>query len=293
MGALQIGVKGPNFGPDSERLLDIAVRADHAGFDSLWFTDRLATPSTTGVPYPYTRDGAVPWKPTDPFYEVVVAMSMAAARTSRIRLASGVLVLPLRDPLVLAKQVASLDVLSGERVVLGVGAGWLQEEFAALDVPYHSRGARADETIQLLRACWEGSPAPFQGEHHRLPDGLHLYPAPRRRVPVLVGGMSPAALRRAGRLADGWYGLTTVADLDVDRVAAMIARVRQAAAEHRRPARDLRIVLRVAGPPADVARAVPSLRAAGVHEVVVDVDWNEPGAAERSLGVLRDAGDRA
>ncbi len=290
MSAIRVGVKGGNFGADAARLLEVAERADAAGFDSIWFTDRLVTPERVAVPYPYSPSGVVPWQPTTPFVDAVVAMAMAAARTVRITVASGVLVAPLREPVALAKQVASLAALCPGRVVLGIGAGWLREEFELLELSYEDRGARTEEMVRVLRALWRGSPPPLPGDRFALPEGVHQYPVPPRPVPVLVGGGSAPALRRAGSAGDGWYGLASVDDLDVSAVARTVDAVRLHARAAGRTGADLHLVLRVAGPAAEVARRVPDLREAGITEVVVDVDWDGPGEPERTLEGLRRAG---
>ena len=131
--------------------------------------------------------------------------SWAAALTKRIGIGTTVLVLPYRHPLHLAKELASLDLLSGGRLTVGVGAGWPEPEFEALGVPFRERGRRTDESLEVLRACWEQDPVEYQGKTFRL-KGLRALPQPARRIPIWVGGSSDAALRRAVRVGDGWHG---------------------------------------------------------------------------------------
>ncbi|HEY0214983.1 MAG TPA: TIGR03619 family F420-dependent LLM class oxidoreductase, partial [Cellulomonas sp.] len=229
--------------------------------------------------------------PTDVAYlEALVTLTTAAAVTSRVRLGTAVLVLPLRQPVLLAKQAASLDVLAGGRLVLGVGTGWLREEFAALGVPFERRGRLTSSAIEVLRDCWTGRPAERTTGDHPVPGGLLVLPVPERPVPLLVGGHSPAALRRAGVLGDGWLAQQSVADLDPDALGREIAQVRAHADEVGRDPAALRVVLRVAdslGRCAEVAARVPALLAAGVHEVVVDTD--PTGDPEADLVLLRAA----
>jgi probable F420-dependent oxidoreductase len=292
---LAVGAKLPHTGPAATgtAVRSAAVALEDAGFDSLWVSDHVVLPDRVRSAYPFAADGVARW-PTDVAYlEALVTLTAAAAVTRRVRLGTAVLVLPQRQPVLLAKQVASLAALAGPgRVVLSVGTGWLREEFAALGVPFERRGRLTSAAIDVLRACWTGRPAGRpEGSEHPLPDGLLVLPAPEPTVPVLVGGHSPAALRRAGTQGDGWLAQQDAAELDPEGLGREIARVRAHADEAGRDPAALRVVLRVAGSAgrcAAVARAVPALRAAGVQEVVVDTDpTGDPGA---DLAVLRDAG---
>jgi probable F420-dependent oxidoreductase len=285
---MRIGVKIANFGPDAGRMAASAAAAEDAGADSLWLSDRVVVVDPTISPYPFTPDHSVPWTTTTPFHDVVVSMAMLAAATSRVEIAAGVLVVALRNPVVLAKQLASIDVQSGGRVILGVGSGWMREEYDLLGVPFAERGGRTDAAVAFLRACWSGAPGPIDGPFDRLPAGVFFHPAPARRIPVLVGGMSAAALRRAGR-NDGWFGYLDVAGLDVDDVARSVALVRAARAADGSGGAELRVVLRLVGDTGEVARLAPALAAAGVTEVVVDVDTRQPHEAARTIARLRDA----
>jgi probable F420-dependent oxidoreductase len=198
---------------------------------------------------------------------------MAAAVTERAELGTAVLVLPQRQPVILAKQVASLDRLAGGRVVLGVGAGWLAEEFAALATPFDSRGSRTDDWIDLLRSCWTGRPEQFESDHYHLPGDIVCEPTPAREIPILVGGTTKAALRRARQRGDGWLGIQPAETIDVEAIAAA---GRQLEGVSRR-------VLRIVGSAklgSTVAAAIPRLAAAGITEVVVDVDWTGDVAAQ-------------
>jgi len=287
---LRVGVKVANFGPDASRLTEAAAACEAAGADSLWLSDRLVTVASPGAPYPFTDDGSVPWTSDTPFVDSVVAMAMIAAVTRRAEIGTGVMVLPLRSPLILAKQLASIDALSGGRVVLGVGAGWMPEEFDLLGIPYAERGARTDEAVTVLRALWLDEPAAVNGRYYRVPAGLGTRPVPARRIPVLAGGMTPAALRRAGRL-DGWYGYLMADRLSVPDVAAAMSVVRAARAQRRPadgspPPRDM---LRLVGSPDVAARAAGGLAAAGITEVVVDVDWKDGDRARQAIERIRDA----
>ncbi|WP_454050339.1 TIGR03619 family F420-dependent LLM class oxidoreductase [Cellulomonas sp. Marseille-Q8402] len=282
--SLAVGAKLPHTGAAATgaAVRAAAVALEDAGFDSLWVSDHVVLPGTVASTYPFAADGVARW-PTDVAYlEALVTLTTAAAVTSRVRLGTAVLVLPLRQPVLLAKQAASLDVLSGGRLELGVGTGWLREEFDALGVPFERRGRLMSSAIGLLRDCWTGSPPGRAHGEHLLPGGLLVLPAPERPIPLLVGGHSPAALRRAGGLGDGWLAQQSATDLDPVRLADEVTQVRAHATAAGRDPDALRVVLRVAdslGRCGEVAARVPDLMAAGVHEVVVDTDpAGDPGA---------------
>lgn len=190
-----------------------AEQAEALGFSDVWANDHLAVPAE--APYP----------PSKSFYEPVVTLTWAAAATRRVGLGTSVLVLPLRHPVHLAKELATLDLLSEGRLILGAGAGWLEGEFQALGVPKANRGARTDECIEILRLCWERDPIDYDGRHvaTRMRD-IRTLPQPGRRVPIWVGGVSAAAVRRAIRLGDGWHGVR----LTPDELAPIVKELRRA-----------------------------------------------------------------
>lgn len=274
---VRIGVRLPSTGPGVAEagVPALSARLEQAGFDSLWVTDHVVmTTSSDRSHYPFADDGRIGWDRTGPVHDAVVVMAQATAATTHVEVGSAVLVLPQRHPVVLAKQVATLDDLSGGRIALGIGVGWYREEFEALNVDFDARGAIFDEWVAILRACWTGRPGAVPGEHHTLPAGVIHEPTPRHHVPLLVGGVSDVALRRAARQGDGWLGLQRVSRLDPDEVASHVRRLH----DHRSDADDgppPRIVLRIiesAGHDEAIAAALPALARAGVDDVVVDVD---------------------
>lgn len=275
-----IGAKLPSSGPSPEEhgVPTMARRLEAAGYASVWSSDHVVmTADTSRSTYPFSDDGRPGWDVATPWYDVLVVLAQAAAVTERVELGSAVLVLPQRDPLVLAKQVASLDRLAGGRVALGVGAGWYREEFEALQVDFDTRGARFAEWLELLRRCWDGRPDAFDGEHYQLPAGVICEPTPAGRVPLLIGGISNVALRRAATQGDGWLGLQRADRLDPAEVAGSVRRLHAAARTADRDPSELRVVLRIIGSQGhsdDVAAAIPALADAGVDEVVVDTDWS-------------------
>lgn len=295
MSTLRIGAKLPSSGGDPARLgvPAMARRLEAAGFDSVWVSDHvLMTEDTSRSYYPFGDDGSPGWDVGTPWYDALVVLAQAAAVTERVELGTAVLVLPQRHPVVLAKQVATLDALSGGRVALGVGAGWFREEFEALGVDFDTRGRRFSEWLTLLRRCWEGRPEAFDGEHYQLPAGVIHEPTPVGAVPLLIGGVSAVALRRSATQGDGWLGLQRTDRLDPDAVGAAVGRMQEEARKVDRDPAELRVTLRTigsAGNTETIARALPGLVAAGVHEVVVDTDWAGDGDEVRVLEVLRDA----
>lgn len=270
----------------------MADRLEAAGYESIWCSDHVVmTPNAKGSFYPFSDDGVPGWDADTPWYDALVVMAQAAAVTTRVEIGCAVMVLPLRHPVVLAKQVASLDRLAGGRVALGVGVGWYREEFEALGIPFDSRGPRADEWLELLRRCWTGRPEAFDGDHFKLPPGVIHEPTPYRRVPLLVGGMSTAALRRASR-QDGWLALQRAGHLDPEELGKGAKKMREyAAAEGRDPA-DLRVVVRIIeshGRVEAVAASVAGLFAAGADEIVVDCDLTGDGDEHLVFDRLADA----
>jgi probable F420-dependent oxidoreductase len=225
---VKFGISFANAGPWAlpEFAASLAETAEGLGFESLWTVEHVVVPEGYGSAYPYSRSGRMPGPEEAPIPDPLVWLSWIAARTSAIQLATGILILPQRNPVILAKEVATLDVLSGGRAILGVGVGWLKEEFESIGVPFEERAARTDEAIAALRALWtEDSPA-YHGRYFDFA-GAKSYPHPARPggVPIVVGGHSPAAARRAGRLGDGFFP----ARGDPDELGGLIAEMRAAA----------------------------------------------------------------
>jgi probable F420-dependent oxidoreductase len=288
---MRIGAKVPNSGPlPAERgIAAMAVELEVAGFESLWVSDHVVMTERVESRYPFAADGKVTWPSDTPYVDAMIALAAIATATERAVIGTAVLVLPQRQPVVLAKQAASIDVMSGGRLALGVGAGWLAEEFEALNVPFASRGSRFTEWMELLRACWTGVPAPFEGQHYRLPPGVRCVPTPAHHVPLLVGGHSKAAWRRAGEVGDGWLAHQSASALDVAELHVGIAASRDAAVRAGRHPQGLWTTLRIIDSATRtdvVADALVALAEAGVDEVVVDTDWATPGAAAEAFSAL-------
>jgi probable F420-dependent oxidoreductase len=273
----------------------MAAMLEAAGFESIWTSDHVVFPHEVRSKYPFAADGRITWKVEADYLEPVVVLSAMTSTTSTAELGTSVLILPMRNPILFAKQAACIDVLSGGRLVLGVGVGWLREEFEALGADFKSRGAVLDEWLTIARRCWTGTVEPFEGRFYKLPEAIYVRPTPVRRPPVLIGGMSRNALERAGRIADGWLAQYSLEDLSETGIAEGLATVRAAAAEAGRPESELdgfRIVVRVTG--ADrkldsLASRLESLAEAGATDLIVDVDWDGQDGPSRSFDALRSA----
>jgi probable F420-dependent oxidoreductase len=292
--SVRIGAKLPNTGalPIEPGVPTLARRIEAAGFDSLWTSDHVVMVDEHSSPYPYSSDGSIAWDPSTPWFDAIAVLAAAGAVTERVSLGVAVLILPLRQPIVLAKQLASLDAMSHGRIVLGVGVGWLAEEFAALDVPFETRGARTDEWIELLRSAWTGRPAEFAGVHYHLPAGVVCSPVPAHDIPILIGGGGGPAWRRAGRSGDGWLCQQNVGGFDPPALRTGLEAMQRAAIAAGRSADDVHVVLRVgssAGRAEEVAASLPDLIDVGVREVIVDIDWDDPTGAVRAHDTLREA----
>lgn len=186
--------------------LALARAAEENGFDCVAVPDSVFYPERVSAPYPYTPDGGRFWSADTPWIEPWVAIPAMAAVTTRLRFYTNVIKLGIRHPLLVAKIVGSAAVLSGNRVALGVGLGWIPEEFAWCGQDYASRGRRVDEAIEVIRAVLRGGMVEYHGKHYDF-DRLQMSPAPSEPVPIYVGGLSKPALRRAARLGDGWISV--------------------------------------------------------------------------------------
>lgn len=208
---MKLGVHLPQVGPNATRegVLAFARRAEELGFDSLWVSDHIVVPRQIGGQYPAAGGGgssAFPVPPDWPFLEPISTLLFVAGCTQRLALGISVLVVPLRNPVVTAKMLATLDVLSGGRLIFGAGIGWMAEEFEALGVPFPNRGPRTEEYLQVIKALWTEEHPHFEGRYYRL-DDVGFYPKPLQKPhpPIWMGGWAEPALRRVARLADGWH----------------------------------------------------------------------------------------
>lgn len=217
---------------EASQLLPLARHVDALGYDTIAVPDSVFFPETVSADYPYSDDGSRFWAPDTPFVDPFVSIPAMAAVTERVRFLTNVLKVPLRNPLLLAKQVASIAVMSDNRFSLGVGLSWIPEEFAWCGTEKRTRGARTDEAIEIVkRVCAGNGPewVSFHGTHHDF-DRLMISPAPDQPVPVLGGGHSEPAMRRAARACDGWISVQST----FDQIGEAVDRLGELRAEYER-----------------------------------------------------------
>ena len=207
--ALTVGVDVGIYGRLATRdhIRELAALAESSGVESIWVADHVIFPTTVASSYPYSTTGAFPVDMTqEPLLEPMATMGVLVGATQRVMIGTAVLVMPYRNPVLLARMLVTLDVLSGGRMLLGVGVGWLAEEFAALEArPFAARGRVTDEWITIVKRLCQGGDVTFQGEHYQLGPVISSPGSVQRpHPPILIGGTSQAALRRAARLGDGW-----------------------------------------------------------------------------------------
>ncbi len=226
-----IGLFALNQHAGAEALARLAPLAEELGYDSLWMGEHVVVPDPRRPPSPM--------EPEEPIHDPLVALAFAAAHTTRIRLATGIVILPQRNPVVLAKQLASLDSISSGRLIVGIGVGYLEPEMTAVGIPMKRRGARADEYLAAMRALWEEERPSFEGEFVRF-GGINAHPRPvQTPLPVVIGGHTEAAHRRAARSGQGWYGFM----LDLGRSAQQVAGLHRALSEAGRDPDELELTV--------------------------------------------------
>lgn len=260
---MKFGLRYCNTGAyvDPSRAVALAEAAETAGFESLWTVEHTVVPAGYGSTYPYAEGGRMAGgNDAIPLPDPLIWMAYVAAATTRIKLATGIMILPQHNPVVAAKQIATLDHMSAGRILLGIGVGWLKEEFEALGVPFEERGKRTDEYINVMRELWGAEKPNYAGQFVRFKDA-YCRPQPAQgQVPIIVGGHSPAAARRAGRLGDGFFPARGAP-------AELFAMARDAAREAGRDPDKLEITV---GLP-EKLEDIPALAAMGVSRVLVPV----------------------
>ncbi|MEM7275435.1 MAG: LLM class F420-dependent oxidoreductase [Actinomycetota bacterium] len=294
---MEFGVHLPQLGRSADRtaLLTWAEEADRLGLHSGWVSDHIAWPKQIEPNYPYSEDGTFPGGFDMPWLDPLSTLAFVAARTERIKLGTTVLILGYRPPVLTAKWMATLDVLSEGRAILGVGVGWMREEFEVLGMPFDNRGARADEQLQVFQTLFADDLPSYDGAYYRFPEVGFSPKPPNRRIPIWVGGSSEAAFRRTARFADGFHA----AFEPVDRVAEEWAGI-EAACEsigrdraeitlsvrlHLDPAARMDPDLALQGSADRMAQRVGELAAIGVEHLVLDVV--APGGSDGRLDALR------
>jgi probable F420-dependent oxidoreductase len=269
-------VLGIGTGAGRETIDVVASTAEARGFTALWVGEHVIAVETSTSRYPYSATGRIAVPADAAWNDPMITLSFAAAASTTITLATGVLLLPEHNPVIIAKQAATLDQLSHGRLVLGVGLGWSREEFAALGVPFARRGERTEQYVRAMRVLWRDDPASFDSEFVGF-EAVRMHPKPNngRSIPVVLGGNSDSALRRVAAWADGWYGfnLDTVAEV-ADRLKFLEAACREA----ERDMDELQCAVALRAPkPGDV----DALFDLGVNQLVI-VD-SPPGDPDRAV----------
>ena len=260
---MKFGIRYCNTGPyvDASRAVELVQAAEAAGFESAWTVEHTVIPKGYQSVYPYAEGGRLPGGEGNFILpDPQIWMAWMAAHTSRIKFATGILILPQHNPVICAKQVATLDFMSKGRVLLGIGVGWLKEEFEALGVPFEDRGTRTEEYMHALRALWTQDCPTYKGKYVSF-ENAYMQPKPvNGLVPIIIGGHSKAAARRAGRLADGYFPARGASP-------ELLALVRQEAIAAGRDPRDVEITASMP----DNLDDLPAMAAAGIGRVLVPV----------------------
>ena len=265
-------------GTDPESALEICRRAEAVGFESVWGGEHVVLPDSIVSKYPYTADGKIPAESDTPIPDPLIWLAYVAAAAPTLQLGTCILIVPQRNPLVLAKELATLDHLSGGRLELGLGVGWLKEEFEALGVAWERRGARNDEYIAAMRALWAAPHAEFHGDFVDF-EPVTCSPRPvHGSIPILVGGDSDAAVKRAVRLADGYFP----GEGDSEKLGELLGRLRRAAENAGRDPASIEINAIFGAQMAEPAAGVEQMAALGVGRIMVPAFFFAgPGGLDR------------
>jgi probable F420-dependent oxidoreductase len=269
---------------ETDQLADICKIAESFGFAGVALAEHLVTPKEISSPYPYSPDGKAWWDPSTHWFDNWVLAGWLAAQTTTLRFINSVYILPLRDPITAAKSIASAAYLSNNRCTLGFGVGWMREEFDMTGQRFENRGRRTDEMLDVMSKLWSGEMVEHHGEFYDFPP-VQMSPAPTERIPVVAGGHSERAMRRAARL-DGWFGYDAY---QPDAVPPLIDRLRRYRAEAGVADEPFEIYIGLGVPPTvDILRR---LRDAGVT-AFVNVPWYYQGTPTSSIEWKRDAMER-
>jgi probable F420-dependent oxidoreductase len=276
---VQFGLHALGIGPgaDPAVIATVGQAAERNGFATLWAGEHVVMVDRPTSQYPYSDDGLIAVPADADWLDPLAVLAFLAAGTTKIRLATGILLLPEHNPVIAAKHAASVDVLCGGRLTLGVGIGWSAEEFAALGVPFKGRAARTRQYVDAMRALWTDDPASYAGTDVHF-EAVRCFPKPvQGTIPIVLGGNSDRALERVATYGDGWYGF----NVPLDELGGRLETLRACCERRGRPASALRIaVALVDAVPADV----PALEALGVNEVVL-VEAPPPDAVDAAAWV--------
>ncbi len=278
---------GVNANPEAEDYIQVAQKAEECGYHSLWLGDHIVIPEKIEAAYPYSADGAAGFPRRAPFPDPFVILGGLGLATSRILLGTSVIVIPYRNPLAVAKSVASVDLLSHGRFQFGVGVGWLKEEFDALGEDFARRARQTREYLRIMKAVWQPEPASFSGEFLKFSD-IHTVPLPVQKPhpPTIFGGESLPALKRVADLGDGWQPGT--ASLKV--LSKSVPQLQALMAERGRDYADLSVsALSAAGPLLRKPEVIPQLSELGVQELILFMTTAD---TNKTLTVLEDFAEK-
>ena len=290
---MKYGFSIPNRGPNAspENLATLVRKAEELGYDCGSTGDHIVVPTDIGSRYPYTEGGEFPGSISGESMEQITLLAYLAGITHKLRLVTGVIIVPHRNPLLAAKALATLDVLSHGRLVVGIGAGWMKEEFQALELPpFEERGAVTDEYIRAFKELWASDNPTFEGKYCRF-SGITFLPKPVQKPhpPIWVGGESPRAIRRTAELADGWYPIGSNPDFPMGTPEQLAAGIKRLASRATRAGRDpsqIEVIYRIhqyelkkessrerhpfTGTASEIAADIRQYEAMGVGHLVVD-----------------------
>ncbi|MEE8557646.1 MAG: LLM class F420-dependent oxidoreductase [Myxococcota bacterium] len=281
---MKFGLMYANAGPFANpEVFEALVRtADEVGIESIWTVEHVVVPVGYESQYPYSESGRMPGPENSPIPDPILPLSYAAAITDRLRFGTGVLILPQRHPAYVAKQMATLDQLSRGRAMLGVGIGWLEEEFQTVGVPFKERAARTEESIRAIRSLWSDAPSPFDGEYYRWA-AVESNPKPVQKpgVPIIVGGHVAGAARRAARVGDGFFP----ARGDLETLPRLIDAMTEECRRIERDPASIELTTGAGNPDADTVKRYEDL---GVSRLVLGPPAFDPEGIKRGLNEFAD-----
>jgi probable F420-dependent oxidoreductase len=281
---MKFGIMFANVGPlgTPDVLSHFARTAEEVGIESLWTVEHVAVPVGYQSAYPYSPDGKMPGPDNAPIPDPLVFLAYAAAVTTRIRLATGILILPQRNPIYVAKEVATLDVLSKGRVILGIGVGWLAEEFQALGIRFDERAARTSESVRALRSLWSPNASSFNGKFFSW-TALESNPKPVQQpsIPIVVGGHTPMSARRAARYGDGFFPAVA----SIDKLPPLLQIMREECQKVGRKPESIEITAGAAFPDVDTVKRFEDL---GVARITIGPPGFDPDSLTQNLKAFAD-----
>lgn len=268
---MKFGLRLPGAGPYAgpEAITAFAQKAEELGFHSLFMTDHIALPVEVKTKYPYRPDGKFFWPPETPYFDCILTLAWASAATERIEVGSSVLIASWHHPINTAKAIATLDQLNGGRTIIGVGTGWMKEQFEILGSPFEERGGRTTEFIALLKHLFTADTIDFHGKYWNY-EGFKFYPKPARKLPIWSGGKSQAVLKRVAKVADGWHPLF----IDPEELAQMLEQLDVLLAEEGRTRDEITISARPIDQSALNDQAIRDYEALGVELLVADTSFD-------------------